>query len=152
MDGANAYIYDGGLAPVEQMNLSSGTMTYLVADSLGSIRGTVSSSGALTGTASYDAWGNLSAAGGLTGVTPFGYAGGYTDLDGMIYLLNRYYQPGAGQFIWVDAAIAQTLQPYAYADGNPVSNVDPLGTCSWWSSRCWKYYAMLAAGYAMPPS
>ena len=42
MDGSNAYIYDGGPAPAEQVNLSAGTITYLDADALGSVRGTIS--------------------------------------------------------------------------------------------------------------
>ncbi|HUD39916.1 MAG TPA: RHS repeat-associated core domain-containing protein [Streptosporangiaceae bacterium] len=127
MDGTNAYVYDGGLAPAEQVNLSSGTVTYLVTDALGSVRGTVSSGGALTGTVTYDAWGNPLTAGGLSATTPFGYAGGYADPDGLIYLLNRYYQPSSGQFISVDPAIAQTQQPYEYASGDPVLNSDPTG-------------------------
>ncbi len=129
MDATSAYIYDGGLAPAEQVNLATGTITYLITDSLGSVRGTVNSAGTLTGTCSYDAWGNPVTAGGLTATTPFGYAGGYTDPTGLIYLLNRYYQPSTGQFISVDPAITKTLQPYAYADGNPVSNTDPSGLC-----------------------
>jgi RHS repeat-associated protein len=132
MDSQNAYIYCGGLAPAEQVNLTTGTVTYLVADSLGSVRGTVSASGSLTGTTSYDAWGNSETTGGLTATTPFGYAGGYTDPTGLIYLVNRYYDPQTGQFTSVDPAIAQTVQPYAYANGNPVSYTDPSGACNWW--------------------
>jgi RHS repeat-associated protein len=112
-------------------SLSAGTITYLVTDSLGSVRGTVSSSGALTGTCSYDAWGNPETASGLTATTPFGY----TDPDGLVYLLNRYYQPSTGQFISVDPELATTLAAYAYADGNPVANIDPTGlislSCHW---------------------
>jgi YD repeat-containing protein len=93
MDGTSAYIYDGGVAPVEQVSLSAGTITYLVTDSLGSVRGTVNASGSLTGTTCYDAWGNPETAGGLAATTPFGYAGGYTDPDGLIYLLNRTTSP-----------------------------------------------------------
>jgi RHS repeat-associated protein len=136
MDSGNAYIYGTGLAPAEQVNLSAGTITYLVTDSLGSIRGTVNSSGSLTGTASYDAWGNPQAVGGLTATTPFGYAGGYTDPNGLIYLLDRYYDPQVGQFISVDPAISQTREPYEYADGNPVSNSDPTGQ-SWTGLLTW---------------
>src|SRR5262249_34512919 len=58
MDSGNAYLYGNGVTPIEQVNLSTGGITYLVADSLGSVRGAVSPSGALSGTASYDAWGN----------------------------------------------------------------------------------------------
>jgi RHS repeat-associated protein len=120
-------------------------MTYLVSDSLGSVRGTVNSSGTLTGTTSYDAWGNLETSGGLTAATPFGFAGGYTDPNGLVYLINRYYNPATGQFISVDPAIAQILQPYAYADGNPVTITDPTGlvgqSChtygGGWLRKCW---------------
>lgn len=127
MDGTNAYIYIGGQAPAEQVNLTTGTVTYLVTDALGSVRGVVSSSGSLTSTTSYDAWGNPETAGGLTSTTPFGYAGGYTDADGLVYLLARYYSPSSGQFISVDPKVDQTRQPYAYAAGDPVISSDPSG-------------------------
>lgn len=96
MDSTNAYIYADGTTPAEQVSLSAGTTTYLSTDALGSVRGIVSPSGALTATTSYDAWGNPQTAGGLTGYTPFGYAGGYTDPSGLIYLINRYYDLAAG--------------------------------------------------------
>jgi RHS repeat-associated protein len=127
MDGTNAYIYDGGLAPAEQVSLAAGTITYLVSDALGSVRGMVNVSGSLTATTSYDAWGNPETTGGLTATTPFGFAGGYTDADGLIYLINRYYQPSTGQFISVDPLLSQTLQPYQYASGDPTVNTDPSG-------------------------
>ena len=140
MDGTNAYVYASGVAPTEQVNLATGAITYLVTDSLGSVRGLVSSSGSLTGTASYDAWGNPESAGGLAATTPFGFAGGYTDTDGLIYLQARYYEPSTGQFISVDPLIAQTLQPYAYAGGDPVRNTDPSGKwfigVTTWGSLC----------------
>jgi RHS repeat-associated protein len=127
MDSTNTYIYTSGNAPAEQVNLATGTITYLSTDSLNSVRGTVNSSGALTGTTSYDAWGNAQTSGGLTATTPFGYAGGYTDPTGLIYLINRYYDPATGQFTSLDPQIDQTLQPYAYTAGNPVSESDPTG-------------------------
>jgi RHS repeat-associated protein len=126
-DSANAYIYTAGGAPAEQVNLSTGTVTYLVTDLLGSVRGTVNSGGSLTGTTAYDAWGNPLTSGGLTATTPFGYAGSYTDATGLVYLLNRYYDPVTGQFTSVDPLVDTTGQPYAYADGNPVIVTDPDG-------------------------
>lgn len=133
MDGVNAYIYAGGNAPAEQVNLATGKVSCLSADSLGSVRGTIDSTGTLTATTSYDAWGNPATPGGLTSLTPFGYAGGYTDPTGLIYLVNRYYDPAAGQFISLDPQVDGTLQPYSYAGGNPVTTTDPTGlypTCS----------------------
>jgi RHS repeat-associated protein len=102
-------------------------ITYLVTDALGSVRGTVSSSGSLTATTTYDAWGNPLSSGGLTATTPFGFAGGYTDADGLIYLQNRYYQPQLGQFVSLDPDVLSTGQPYAYANGDPVVENDPNG-------------------------
>jgi RHS repeat-associated protein len=127
MDSGNAYIYTTGTAPSEQVNLATGAVTYLAADSLGSVRGVVDQSGSLTATTSYDAWGNPQTPGGLTSHTPFGYAGGYTDPTGLIYLINRYYDPATGQFISVDPDVGQTGQPYAYTGGDPVNATDPLG-------------------------
>jgi RHS repeat-associated protein len=127
MDGTNAYVYAGGPVTAEQVNLATGAVTYLLTDSLGSVRAAVSSSGSLIGATSYDAWGNPQATGGLAAITPFGYAGGYTDADGLIYLQARYYEPATGQFLSADPLLAQTLQPYVYANGNPVSEIDPSG-------------------------
>jgi RHS repeat-associated protein len=136
MDSSNAYIYEHGVAPIEQVNISTGAITYLVTDALGSARGAVNSSGVLTGTTSYEAWGNPQTPGGLTSTTPFGFAGGYTDAGGLIYLLARYYDPATGQFLSVDPLVSQTSQAYEYAYGDPVQATDPTGRCpgsAWWS-------------------
>lgn len=127
MDSSNAYIYGQGTAPIEQVDLASGTINYLVADRLGSVRGTVNSAGSLTHTTSYDAWGNPQTSGGLTTSTPFGYAGNYTDSTALTYNIRRYYDPATGQFITVDPLVDQTQAPYAYASGDPVDSIDPLG-------------------------
>ena len=127
MDSSNAYIYGSGIAPIEQVDLANGTITYLVADRLGSIRATVNSSGSLTHSTSYDAWGNPQTTGGLTANTPFGYAGSYTDPTGLTYNIRRYYDPQTGQFISVDPAVDQTEASYAYVAGDPVNSIDPSG-------------------------
>jgi RHS repeat-associated protein len=127
MDSSNAYVWAQGLAPAEQVNLDTGTVSYLVTDLAGSVRGVISSTGALTASTSYDAWGNPETPGGLTAYTPFGFEGGYTDPDGLIYLVNRYYDPNTGQFLSVDPDLSQTLEPYAYAGDNPVTSGDPTG-------------------------
>jgi RHS repeat-associated protein len=88
----------------------------------------VDRTGTLTGTASYQAWGAPETAGGLTATTPFGYAGAYADVSGLLYLIQRYYDPATGQFLSVDPEIAQTQQPYQYANDNPISYADPSGT------------------------
>ena len=134
MDGENAYIYGPqgtalGTAPVEQISLSApnsqSSVTYLVSDPEG-VRLTFNSSGTITAGASYDAYGQV-ITGGLSNVTPFGYAGGYTDPTGLIYLVNRYYDPSTGQFLSVDPLVDLTDQPYQYVGGDPINGSDPSG-------------------------
>jgi trimeric autotransporter adhesin len=127
MDSTNAYIYGPGDVIAEQVNLATGTASYVLTDAIGSVRGIVSASGALVATTSYDAWGDAETTGGLTAYTPFGYAGGYTDPDGLIYLINRYFNPAEGQFISVDPDLSQTGEPYAYTGGDPLTQKDPDG-------------------------
>ncbi len=127
MDSTNAYIYGPGGVIAEQVNLSTGSASYLNTDAIGSVRGVVSASGALLATTSYDAWGNPETTGGVTAYTPFGYAGGYTDPDGLIYLINRYYNPAEGQFISADPDLSQSGEPYAYTGGDPLTQKDPDG-------------------------
>ena len=142
-DSDNAYIYGPNDTPIEQVDLTTGDVTYLVSDLLGSVRGTVDNTGALTATTAYDAWGNPETTGGLTTTTPYGYAGSYTDTTGLTYNINRYYDPATGQFISVDPAVDQTEASYAYAADNPTDQSDPLGLCSvvgtfnpWSSHNC----------------
>ena len=143
MDGSNAYIYGPqtsslGNAPVEQISLSApnsqSSASYLLSDPEG-VRLTFNSSGVITAYASYDAYGNV-IGGGLSSVTPFGYAGGYTDPTGLIYLVNRYYDPSTGQFLSVDPLVGVTDQPYQYVGGDPVNGSDPLGLCNIFGN-CW---------------
>ncbi|HUY86144.1 MAG TPA: RHS repeat-associated core domain-containing protein, partial [Acidimicrobiales bacterium] len=78
------------------------------------------------GTQSYTAYGSLASSTG-TDPTPFGFAGGYTDPTGLIYLVARYYDPSTGQYLTVDPAVRQTQQTYEYAAGDPTNFLDPSG-------------------------
>ncbi|MCL6104215.1 MAG: RHS repeat-associated core domain-containing protein [Actinobacteria bacterium] len=139
MDGSNVYIYRPqgnslGNGPVEQISLSApnsqSSVTYLYSDPEG-VRFTFNSSGNLTGEATYNAYGNVTS-GGISSITPFSYAGGYTDPTGLIYLIHRYYDPVTGQFTSVDPLVGISGQPYVYAEGDPVNGSDPLGLgCDW---------------------
>jgi RHS repeat-associated protein len=56
---------------------------------------------------------------------PLGYDPSTTHApDGSI---NRYYDPGTGQFLSVDPLVDETGQPYAYAGDDPVNETDPTG-------------------------
>ncbi len=125
-DPSDDYIYGPGNVPIEQVSQSSGAATYLYTDQLGSVVMEADQSGNVTGTQSYSPYGSLASSTG-TWLTPFGFAGGYTEPTGLIYLVNRYYDPATGQFLSVDPALQSTQQPYSYANGDPLNAVDPSG-------------------------
>ncbi|MHB1790248.1 MAG: RHS repeat-associated core domain-containing protein, partial [Acidimicrobiales bacterium] len=57
----------------------------------------------------------------------FSFADGYRDPTGLLYLINRYYDPSTAQFISVDPLVGVTGQAYSYAGNDPVNGSDPLG-------------------------
>jgi RHS repeat-associated protein len=133
-----SYIYGnllfGGTAPIEQIKTtSSGTsVSYLVSNQTG-VQGVYSggtgSLGAVQEMAIYSVYGNQTLSSG-TKVTPFGFQGSYTDSTGLIYLVNRYYDPTTDQFLSIDPKVATTNQPYVFTNDNPLNSTDPLGLCN----------------------
>jgi RHS repeat-associated protein len=76
---------------------------------------------------SFDAWGQKTASTG-DAIPRFGYIGREPDATGLNYHRARYYHPGLGRFISRDPlGLAAGINPYAYADGDPVNNADPSG-------------------------
>lgn len=67
----------------------------------------------------------------------FLYNGSYgveTDSNGLYYMRARYYNPDIKRFINPDIKVgdigsSQSLNRYAYCEGNPVNMVDPFGLC-----------------------
>jgi len=90
------------------------------------------SSGAITDTYEYDAFGNKV---NPTGTTPnnYLYRGEQWDPDlGLYYLRARYYNPLTGRFMSRDpldgnAKDPASLYKYLYASGDPVNLLDPTG-------------------------
>jgi hypothetical protein len=88
-DGTTKYITGPDGTPIEQEG-GSGNVRFYLANNLGSTVGLVDTTGTVTDSYSYDAYGNRSAATGSTADTPFGYAGQYTDAEtGFQYLRAR---------------------------------------------------------------
>lgn len=128
-DTTNSYIYGPGGLPVEQVS-SGGTVTYLHHDQQGSTRLLTGSTGAVTGSTTFDAYGNKTGSTG-TGTTPLGYDGQYTSTDtGLIYMRARAYDPATAQFLSVDPVVGLTRAPYGYAGENPLNFGDPTGLLS----------------------
>jgi RHS repeat-associated protein len=126
-DETNNYIYGPGGIPVEQINTSTGTVTYLHHDQAGSTRLLTGSTGTVTGSTTFDAYGNKTGSTG-TSTTPLGFDGQYTSSDtGLIYLRNRVYDPATAQFLMVDPLEAISGAPYNYTGDNPLNYGDAVG-------------------------
>lgn len=124
--GGHIFIYGPNSLPIEQINTSTGTVSYLHHDQAGSTRLLTGSTGTVTGKCTYSAYGTPTCEG--TATTPVGYAGQYTSSDtGLIYLRNRVYDPATAQFLTVDPLEKFTGAPYNYAEDNPLTFDDPQG-------------------------
>ena len=133
-DGTNSYIYGPGGLPVEQIS-SGGTTSYFHHDQQGSIRLLTGSAGTVTGTITFDAYGNKIESTGT--VSPLGYDGQYTSSDtGLIYMRARTYDPKTAQFLSEDPLTAMTRMPYTYAKDNPENKGDPAGLVASASEPC----------------
>jgi len=96
------------------------------------------SAGAVVNRYSYDPYGNVtSTSGAAANPWRFGGAyGAYTDAaTGLVKIGQRYYDPALGRWTQRDlisgcASKPQGTNRYGYANGNPISNVDPSGLLS----------------------
>ena len=127
-DGSNAYLQqDGALSQTD----GSGDPSYLLGDALGSVRGVTDDTGALTGSADYNAFGSVRASSGAS--SALGYTGEQSDPStGLTYLRARYLNPVVGRFVSADtvspnAPGTQGYNPYAYVANNPTTWTDPSG-------------------------
>ena len=124
------YVYGLGLIGEE----TSGNFKTYHFDYRGSTTAITDINGNVTDTFTYDTYGNLISRTG-TSVVIFLYNGRdgvVTDDNGLIYMRARYYSPELRRFINADIIAGEisnavTLNRYAYANGNPVSNIDPFG-------------------------
>jgi hypothetical protein len=97
------YVYGLNNLPIEQVNNSTGTVSYPHHDQAGSTRLITGSTGTVTGKCTYAAYGTPTCEG--TATTPLGYDGQYTNSDtGLIPPITR--------------------APYSYADDNPLNDSD----------------------------
>ncbi|MCP4403606.1 MAG: RHS repeat-associated core domain-containing protein, partial [bacterium] len=110
-----------------------GTLTqYYHSDGMGSVRGLSDSSGAMTDSYSYDAYGMLTGSSGAS-ANPYRYRGEQFDSDlDAYYLRARSYQPGTGRFLTTDPVEGMQGDPlsahrYLYAYNDPIGNLDPSG-------------------------
>ncbi|HWB32942.1 MAG TPA: RHS repeat-associated core domain-containing protein [Acidobacteriaceae bacterium] len=126
--------YTYGLQRIDEEQVISGSWTpsFYGYDGAGTVRQLTNASGAVTDTYNYDAFGNKLNS---TGSTPneYLYRGEQFDSDlGLYYLRARYYNPLTGRFLSRDPLDGDQINPntlhkYLYANGDPVTGVDPSG-------------------------
>ena len=136
--GAKAFAYDGlavhadydGQGRLQTSYLpqleavSATTPSYYLTDGLGSVRNTTDSSGSISGSSTYSAWG-IPASTNATG-NRYAFTGYQLDQgSGLYYAGSRYYDPANGRFLSEDPQPA--LNSYPYAANDPVNNVDVRG-------------------------
>jgi RHS repeat-associated protein len=132
--GAVTRQYTYGLQRISQSQQISNALTpsYYGYDGGGTVRLLTDSTGAVTDTYDYDAWGNEV---NTTGTTPnaYLYRGEQYDTDlGLYYLRARNFNPVTGRFLSTDPAEGvptdpATLHKYLYTRSDPVNRIDPTG-------------------------
>jgi RHS repeat-associated protein len=125
VSGAVQRRYTYGLQRISQTQ--AGVTSYYGYDGHGDVRFLTDSTGAVTDTYDYDAFGNsIDSTGTIANV--YRYQGEALDAEtGLYYLRARYYDPVAGRFLTVDPLVDQGERPYVYAGADPVNRHDPTG-------------------------
>jgi len=126
----NYYIYGAGLLyQITETASATNTLTYHY-DYRGSTIALSADNGQVTDRIEYSAYGITSYRKGSSD-TPFLFNGRYgvmTDANGLLYMRARYYNPYLCRFISQDpSGFGGGLNLFAYANGNPISHVDPFG-------------------------
>jgi RHS repeat-associated protein len=114
---------------------TTGGLTYLLADHLGSNSLITSGAGTLLSETRYKPWGEIRYSTGTT-TTPYSYTGQYSNTAdfGWMYYKARWYDSTLGRFAQPDSIVPGAGDPrawdrYSYVKNNPVNFSDPSGHC-----------------------
>ncbi|MBU7007156.1 leucine-rich repeat domain-containing protein [Phosphitispora fastidiosa] len=128
------YVYGLGLIGQEETDGAFRTYHF---DLRGSTTALTDENGIVTDRFSYGPYGELSRLSGTTSTTFLynGRDGVMTDDNGLYYMRARYYNPEIRRFVNQDVVqgsidFTQSLNRYAYVNGQPVNYVDPSGLFS----------------------
>lgn len=133
---ASANLLTGGLDEYFQRTDSAGTRAFLT-DALGSTLALTDSTGTIQTSYTFDPFGGTAVSGSTTS-NSYAYAGREMDGTGLYFNRARYYAPSISRFISEDPVrLWGGFDFFVYAENNPISNRDPLGT--WPGPVCWYY-------------
>jgi len=126
--------YTYGLQRISQNQqiANAWTPSFYGYDGGGTVRLLSDSTGTVTDTYDYDAWGNTVSTTGTT-TSVYLYRGEHYDPDlGLYYFRARYYNSLTGRFLTKDPAEGATSDPatlhkYLYAHDDPINRLDPSG-------------------------
>ena len=127
-------------APLAQQQ--AGAARYLIADPHTNLAGIFDTTGAATGTISYDPWGVPSAVGSDATASLLGYQSQPTDpTTGLTDMGARNYDPAQGRFTTEDTVSGNLSNPlslnqYTYGQDSPIDNTDPNGNMIYCGSSC----------------
>jgi RHS repeat-associated protein len=128
-DGVNSYVYGpllfGGIAPIEQIVNATSTPEFLTVEPMG-VQFVFGHTATVLEQANYSTYGTQTMQSG-TAVSPISFEGSYSDVSTLNYMINRYVDLGTDQFISVDPLVAETGQPFAFTNDDPLNETDPLG-------------------------
>ena len=126
MNVTQLYAFGRGGQRITGKSTATNVVTFYMYNPHGDVQGLINTSGTLTKTYEYDAFGNEIDKD-STDTNPWRYCGEYYDTETEdIYLRNRYYNPSIGRFITEDPARADDNW-YSYCNGNPIMFVDSNG-------------------------
>ncbi|HKV92926.1 MAG TPA: RHS repeat-associated core domain-containing protein [Candidatus Angelobacter sp.] len=116
--------------------LRSGASVFYESDALGSITSLSSSTGAISNSYAYDAFGNAATAT-ESFTNPYRYtARDYDPETGLQYSRARYYDSNVGRFVSEDPIrFAGSLSFYVYTQNRPIIAKDPSGLAIWICNR-----------------
>ena len=122
-----ATILAGGIDELFTRSVSGATTDTFLVDALGSTVRLTDSTGAKVADYTYEAYGRASSDNGASTNT-FQYTGRENDGTGLQFNRARYYHPQLARFISEDPiGLAGGYNVFSYADGNPLTYIDPIG-------------------------
>ncbi|MDF1594107.1 MAG: peptidoglycan DD-metalloendopeptidase family protein [Desulfobacterales bacterium] len=113
----------------------AGATYYLTYDQVGSLRIVANASGSVVKRIDYDSFGNIVADSNPAFIIPFGFAGGFYDIDtGHVRFGYRDYDPDIGRWTAKDPLLfeGEDTDLYGYVLNDPVNLIDPWGLEGYW--------------------